>query len=89
MMSVNERFYLRHRPPWWIFGILCGMVPLILIAVAMLSGQMIEWDGTAPLLIVCLAMIAVSVLSAMRRHRRTGSCFWEVPEQVLPDKHDS
>jgi hypothetical protein len=87
MMSVNERFYLSHPPPWWIFGILCGAVPLIVIGIALVNGQMVGWDTTVPLSIVCLAVITVSILSATRLHRQTGSCFWESRTQEPPDDY--
>jgi len=85
MMSVNERFYLNHPPPWWVFGTLCGTVPLIVVAISVANGQMIDWDATMPLLIVCFEVMVVSILSAIRRHQETGSCFWEARAQELPD----
>src|SRR5690348_16218710 len=71
MMSVDERFYLSRPPPWWVFGILCATVPLILVVTALMAGQTIDWDATTPLVVVCLDLAVASTLAAMHRRRLT------------------
>ena len=85
MMSVNERFYLSRPPPWWVFGILCATVPLILVVTAPMAGQTIDWYATTPLVIVCLDLAVASTLAAMHRRRLTGSCFWDSRESAPAD----
>jgi hypothetical protein len=67
------------------FRILCGTVPLIIVAIAVFNGPMVDWDATTPLLIVCFEVIAVSILSALREHRQEGSCFWKARANEPPD----